>query len=104
MKQPVGYPQRFFTKEGLNHSKVDDQELRDLTAQQQQELDEEKRKELFFEIQRKNAEKGYYFPNQSGAGTGFVTFQKNINYADRRTLFYGAGTESYPYWWIDTRA
>ena len=98
------YPQRYFTDNNLNHSRVNDTELADLTARQQQELDEEARRDLFHEIQRKNAEKGFYFPQQSGAGTGFVAFPKNVNYNDRRTLFYGGGTESIPYWWIDTRA
>ncbi len=96
-----GYPQRFFTDNPLNQSKVMDAELLDLTNKQQQELDEEKRKEIFWDIQRKNAEKGYYFALQSGAGTGFVAFQPNVNFNDRRTLFYGVGVEEYPYYFFN---
>ncbi len=96
-----GYPQRFFTDNPLNQSKVKDADLLDLTNKQQQELDEETRKGLFWDIQNLNAERSYYFANQSGAGTGFIAYQPRINNNDRRTLFYGAGVEEYPYYFFN---
>ena len=101
---PAGgaYPQRFFTENSLNHSKVNDPDMIALTMQQQQETDEEARKEIFAEIQRKNAEKGYYFPSQAGAGTGWAAFQPNVHHEDIQTTGYGTGTEELPFYWIET--
>lgn len=103
---PAGgaYPLRFFTQNPLNHSRINDPEMVDLTTKQQQETDAEARKELFFEIQRKNAEKGYYFPSQAGAGTGWTGYQPNVRFNNIRTTGYGVGTEEYPFYWIDTNA
>ncbi len=101
-----GYPQRMFTDNTNNHSRVVDDEMAMLTQKQQQELNDEARIDIFHDIQRKNAEKGYYFPGQVGVGKRFNVYQPNANFGDRRTQYnsYGDGTEEFPYWWIDTRA
>jgi peptide/nickel transport system substrate-binding protein len=103
---PAGgaYPQRFFLENSLNHSRVNDTEMADLARAQQREVDAEARLELFAEIQRKNAEKGYYFPSQAGAGTGWAAYQPNVRFNDIRTTGYGTGIEELPYYWIDTSA
>ena len=98
-----GYANRMFTANPLNHSKIKDPELTDLAVKQQAELDPAKRKELFFEIQRKNAEKMHYIPSNSGAGTGWAGYQgyvKNINIQTVPGAYSGA-TEELPFLWLD---
>lgn len=94
------YPIRFFTDNPNNHSKVKDATLAKLAADQQKEMDEEKRKQIFFEIQKYHASKMYYVPNQAGAATSWEGHQSWVkNGAEYQTLGYGAATETYPYRW-----
>ncbi|MCX7617039.1 ABC transporter substrate-binding protein [Tepidiforma sp.] len=97
------YPIRFFTDNPLNHSKVKDPELEQLAKQQQRELDPAKRKEIFFEIQRKNAAKMWYIPQNMGAGTGWTGYQEWVKNIGVQTVpgSYGAPTEELPYFWLD---
>ncbi len=96
------YPIRFFTDNPINHGKVQDAELEALAVQQQQERDFEARRELFYEIQRKHAEKMYYIPNQAGAATGWTGYRGRVhNVLDIRTIGYGAATETVPFYWKD---
>lgn len=95
------YPLRQFTENALNHGKINDQTLADLAVQQQQELDFEARRELFYEIQRYHATKMYYIPNQAGAGTTWVGNQGHLRGVDIQTIGYPVATETYPYRWKD---
>jgi peptide/nickel transport system substrate-binding protein len=96
------YPIRFFTENPLNHGHVDDPDLKALALKQQGELDPDKRKEDFFEIQRKNAEKMYYIPNQAGAGPAWTAYSPRMHGPVHiATIGYGAPCEDYPKWWID---
>ena len=95
------YPLRHFTDNPLNHGKIKDAELAKLATDQQAAPTEEKRKALFWEIQRKNAEKMYYVPSQAGAATsweGHQPYSKNVLY---QTIPYGAPTEELPFRWSD---
>jgi peptide/nickel transport system substrate-binding protein len=97
------YPNRMFTDNPSNHSKIVDPALADLAAQQQRELDPAKRKELFFEIQRKNAEKMHYIPSNAGAGTGWAGYQGWVKNIDIQTVpgAYSGATEELPFIWLD---
>jgi peptide/nickel transport system substrate-binding protein len=97
------YPNRMFTDNPSNHSKIVDPVLADLAAKQQRELDPAKRKELFFEIQRKNAEKMHYVPTNAGAGTGWAGYQGWVKNIDIQTVpgAYSAATEEIPFIWLD---
>ncbi|MBE0610035.1 MAG: ABC transporter substrate-binding protein [Dehalococcoidia bacterium] len=97
------YPNRMFTDNPGNHSKIVDPELADLAAKQQRELDPAKRKELFFEIQRKNAEKMHYIPSNAGAGTGWAGYQGWVKNIDIQTVpgAYSGATEEAPFIWLD---
>ena len=71
-----------------------------LAQAQQSELDQEKRKQIFWDIQRKNAEKMFYVPTQGGAGTRWVAYQGNLrNGLEFYQMGYGSGTERMPYRW-----
>jgi peptide/nickel transport system substrate-binding protein len=96
------YPTRFFTDNPLNHGHIKDPKLADLAVAQQKELDPQKRKDLFTQIQQVHAEQMWYVPNQAGAGTGWTAFQPNIQNATTiRTVpgSYPIGTETYPFFW-----
>lgn len=97
------YPNRMFTDNPLNHSRIKDPELTDLAARQQRELDPAKRKELFYEIQRKNAEKMHYIPSNAGAGTGWLAYQGYVKNIEIQTVpgAYSDPTEELPYFWLD---
>ena len=95
------FPLRQFTDNPLNHGKVKDAELARLANEQQAAPTEEKRKAIFWDIQRKNAEKMYYVPSQYGAATvweGFQPYIKNVRY---QSIGYGFGAEEIPYRWSD---
>lgn len=98
-----GYPIRLFTDNPLNHSRIKDAELEQLARAQQRELDPEKRKQLFYDIQRKNAEKMYYIPHVAGAGTAWTGYREWVKNVDIQTVpgSYGAGTEEVPFIWLD---
>jgi ABC-type transport system substrate-binding protein len=96
------YPQRMFLDNPNNHGHIVDAKLIDLTNKQQQELDPAKRKQLMWDIQRENAGKMYYVPNQAGAGnswTGYREWVKGLY--QTRASTYGGGTEAQPYRWVD---
>jgi peptide/nickel transport system substrate-binding protein len=98
------YPIRFFTDNPLNHGHINDPDLAALAAKQQAELDPEQRKQDFWEIQRKNAEKMYYIPNQAGAGPAWLAYSPRITGPGQLNTVpgsYGAATESLPFWWIN---
>ena len=94
------YLTRFFTDNPTNHSKIKDPELEALAKKAQIELSEEKRKQIFKDVQKKNAEKMYYIPNVAGAGTGWIAGQPTMrNYPEFVTKAYGAPAETYPFWY-----
>ncbi len=94
------YVIREFTDDPTAHSKINDPELKALALQQRQELDPAKRKELFYEIQRKNAEKMWFIPHQFGAGTVWTAWQPWMQTVmTLNTTGYGAGTETFPFRW-----
>ncbi len=96
------YPIRFFTDNPNNHSKIKDATLEKLAKDQQMEVNEEKRKAIFWEIQKYHATKMYYLPNQAGAGTGWTGWQPWMrNAVELNTVpgSYGGGTETVPYRW-----
>ncbi|WP_322796039.1 ABC transporter substrate-binding protein [Tepidiforma sp.] len=97
------YPIRFFTDNPLNHSRIKDPELEDLARKQQRELDFEKRKELFYEIQRKNAAKMWYIPQNQGAGTAWTGYREWVKNVEIQTVpgSYGGATEVLPFRWLD---
>ncbi|MCO5202122.1 MAG: ABC transporter substrate-binding protein [Chloroflexi bacterium] len=98
------YPISFFTPNSpRNPSKINDPELAELAAKQQRELDPAKRKELFYEIQRKNAEKMHYIPSNAGAGTGWAGYQGWVKNIDIQTIpgAYSGPTEETPFIWLD---
>jgi ABC-type transport system substrate-binding protein len=96
------YLLRFFTDVPTNHSRIKDPALTKIAQDQAVELDEEARKELFWEAQRLNAEKMYYVPNQAGSGTGWTGYQPAIrNAVEYNTKAYGAPTETLVYFWRD---
>ena len=95
------YPLRHFTDNPLNHGKIKDPEMTKLATDQQAAPSEEKRKALFWDIQRKNAEKMYYVPSQAGAATGWEGHQSHIKNVLYQTIPYGAPTEELPFRWSD---
>lgn len=97
------YPMRQFTPNALNKSRTEDPKLASLARAQQREPDPEKRKELFWEIQRYHAGKMYLVPNQLGGGTAWSAHQswlKNaVNFVT--PVSYVTGAENVPYFWKD---
>jgi peptide/nickel transport system substrate-binding protein len=91
---------RFFTDNPNNHSKVKDPELEKLALDQAKELNEEKRKSLFWDAQKKASDKMYYIPNVAGAGTGWIGHQPNLhNGVEYVVKGYGGYTEEAPFRW-----
>lgn len=96
------YALRLFTDNPKNRGKVRDAELDRISQAQQSELDPEKRRELFFELQKYQASKMYYIPSQYRAGTNWTAYQAKVKNADNyRTKGYAAPTESMVYRWLD---
>ena len=94
------YLTRFFTDNPQNHSKVNDAELKKIAEDAAKEVNEEKRKALFVQAQKINAEKMYYIPNVAGAGTGWSASQANIrNHPEFVTKAYGGYAETVPFRW-----
>ncbi len=97
-----GYPIRMFTPNPLNHGHSTDAKLQQLALAQQRELDETKRKDLFNQIQQRNAEIMAYVPNQWAAGPRWTGYREWIhNGIEIRTIGYGAATEQYPFMWTE---
>src|SRR5690606_36294833 len=89
------YPNRMFLQNPLNHSKILVPEMEELARKQQITLDPEDRREVFYEIQRKNAENMYYIPNNVGDGTGWTGYQGFVKNIETHTVpgSYGGPTE-----------
>ena len=90
---------RQFTDDPLNHGRIKDDKLAKYAADQAVELNEEKRKAIFWEAQKYHATKMYYVPNQAGAGTGWTGYQGNVKGTEYRTKGYGGATEETPFRW-----
>ncbi len=100
--EPGGYAVRLFTDNPKNRGKVNDPVLLKFANDQQSELDPEKRRAMFMEMQRYQAGKMYYVPSQFRAGTNWTGFQPWIKNANAyHTKGYAAATESYVYRWKD---
>jgi len=95
-----GFVDRFFSSGTSNATKVNDERINDLRAQQATELDEAARVEQIHEIQRINAEHMYYIPFPTGAGTGFTAYQGPVR-GIRTTRGYGSATEEVAHYWLD---
>lgn len=100
--EPGGYALRLFTDNPKNRGKVRDAELDRMARAQQSELDPEKRRQLFLDLQKYQAGKMYYIPSQYRAGTNWTGYQPKVKNADSyRTKGYAAATESLVYRWLD---
>jgi peptide/nickel transport system substrate-binding protein len=95
-----GFVDRFFSGGSSNATKVNDERINELRAKQTSELDADARLEQIQEIQRINAEKMYYLPLPTGAGTTFTAYQGPVR-GIRNTRGYGAPTEQTAYYWLD---
>lgn len=94
------YLTRFFTDNPQNHSKINDPALKKIAEDAAAELNEEKRRALFIQAQKLNAEKMYYIPNVAGAGTGWAASQANVrNHPEFVTKAYGGYAETVPFRW-----
>lgn len=97
------YPLRQFTPNPLNKSRTNDPLLQKLALDQQRELNEAKRRDIFREIQRVHAGQMYLVPSSYGGGvtwTGDQAWLKNSK--DFRTpVTYANAGEQFPYWWKD---
>jgi ABC-type transport system substrate-binding protein len=97
-----GYVQRLFTDNPSNHSKIKDSVLADLTKKQQVEVNDEKRKQILWDIQRENAKHMYYIPMPHGGGTAWSAAQPYLkNVYDFLAPGYGGPTETVPYVWVN---
>ncbi|MEX2230164.1 MAG: ABC transporter substrate-binding protein [Dehalococcoidia bacterium] len=97
------YFTRYFTDNPLNNARVDDAQLKELTAKQAVEFNEEARQEIIHEIQRVNMQHAYYVPHAYGAGATFTAFLPFVRgFRANKTGVYGAGSETAPYFWLDT--
>lgn len=96
-----GYAARFLPGGANNASKIDDPKMTELWTKQASEMDLEKRKDIFNQIQALNGEKMYYIPSQAGAGTGWTGYRDWLMVNDIHTVpgSYGGGTEAVPFWW-----
>ncbi len=96
-----GYVLRLYTPEDPNnHGRINVPEMAALAKKQQSELDEVKRREIFWDIQRKNAQNMYYVPGQAGAGTRWIAYQGNLrNSINHFSQGYGTATERAPFRW-----
>jgi peptide/nickel transport system substrate-binding protein len=97
------YPLVMFDPEHKrNSARVDDPELWELSQRQVTILDVEERREMLWEIQRRNALHMYYIPMTYGGGAGFTAAQPWVrNIGVYRTQGYGASTETRTHYWID---
>ncbi|MBK8561576.1 ABC transporter substrate-binding protein [Candidatus Amarobacter glycogenicus] len=94
------YLTRFFTDNPTNHSRINDPAMLKIAQDAASEVSEEKRKALFVQAQKLNAEKMFYIPNVAGAGTGWSASQANIrNATEFVTKAYGGYAEVVPFRW-----
>jgi peptide/nickel transport system substrate-binding protein len=95
------YPIRQFTPNPLNKSRASDPMLEKLARDQQRELNEDKRRDIFYEIQKAHAAQMYLVPSSYGGGVAWSGHQPWLkNSLDFRTpVGYANGGEQFPYWW-----
>ena len=101
--EPGAFLIRWFSDNPLNNSRVTDPKILQMTQQQQQELDTDKRQQLIYDIQRYNAENMFYIPCP-GTGTGWGGAREWIHgYKELRPASgsYGGAAEIYPYMWTE---
>ena len=96
------YFNRLFGDDPANHSNISDPRMDELSAAQSVALVDDDRRALMHEAQIRNAEQMWYVPSQAGAGTSYIAYQGSVNGGLRDTLGYGAGTEEYIWYWLDT--
>jgi hypothetical protein len=77
--------------------------MEELVLSQSRELDEDARREILYEMARRNAESMYYIPAQSSSTTTWTGYSGRMK-GLRRVRGYGAGAESVMYHWIDDEA
>jgi peptide/nickel transport system substrate-binding protein len=83
---------RFFNPDNpLNNSGVNDSQINSLLQSQRQEFDAAKRKQMLFDIQRRNAEMMYYIPGEHGptytaVGPAVKNFRPTVVYGFADTL------------------
>jgi ABC-type transport system substrate-binding protein len=94
------YFQRYFTENAVNHGKILDPALIDLTAKQALTFEVDERREIIHEIQRINATHMYYVPMSHGGGTTFTGHQPWVM-GYRQSKGYGAQADTQPFHWID---
>ena len=97
------YPMRQFTPNSLNKSRANDPLLEKLARDQQREMNEAKRRDIFHEIQRVHAGQMYLVPSAYGGGMTWTGHQSWLrNALDFRTpVTYAIVGEQFPYWWKD---
>lgn len=101
--EPGAFLIRWFSDNPQNSSRVTDPKILQMTQQQQQELDGDKRKQLIYDIQRYNAEHMFYIPCP-GTGTSWGAAREWLHgYTELRPTSgtYGVATEIYPYMWTE---
>ena len=96
------YFNRLFGDDPANHSNISDPRMDELSAAQSVALVDDDRRAIMHEAQIRNAEQMWYVPSQAGAGTSYIAYQSSVNGGLRDTLGYGAGTEEYIWYWLDT--
>src|SRR5262249_16174282 len=80
------YPLRQFTPNPLNKSRANDAQLEKLARDQQRESNEQKRRDIFFEIQRLHAAQMYLIFSSLGGGPAWTANQPWLkNSLDFRT-------------------
>jgi len=97
------YPLRQFTPNPLNKSRANDPTLEKLACDQQREMNEAKRRDLFHEIQRYHARFMYLIPSSLGGGTSWSARQPWLKNSTEfgTPVGYANGGEQFPYWWKD---
>jgi peptide/nickel transport system substrate-binding protein len=101
--EPGAYLTRWFSDNPQNSSRVTDPKILQMTQQQQQELDADKRQQIIYDIQRYNAEHMFYIPCP-GVGTAWTGAREWIHgFKEVRAPSgsYGVAAEVYPYLWTD---
>lgn len=94
------YFQRYFTDNAVNHGKILDEKLIDLTNKQAIAFEYEERRDIIHEIQRYNGERMYYVPTSHGGGTTFTGHHPWVG-GYRQSKGYGAQSDTHPYYFID---
>ncbi len=102
--EPGGLITRAFTPNAQNKGRVNDKTLYDMTMAQRSELNPEKRRAIFHDLQRYHATKMYYVPGQYGAGLSWTAHQPWMRMVQEVRSIAGAAaasSEVLPYRWSD---